>query len=118
VTWKYNCREVARAVSSDQLSELSLGRRLLVRWHLLMCRDCKRYASQIDAIGSAMRRFAREGGADGGEADPIEPERLQALEATILDGLAGGADRNPGGSARSGPHDGSAESSGEDEAAR
>lgn len=105
----HSCREVARAVSSDELSELPLGRRLLMRWHLLMCRDCMRYSKQIEAIGRAVRGYVFERDPDvplgdiecDGEAAGItvEPDRLQSLEATILDDLLGGAGeqhRRPG----------------------
>lgn len=106
----HSCKEVARAVSSDELSELPLGRRLLIRWHLFMCRDCMRYSRQIEAIGRAMRGFALErdprdrdialgldidceedvGNPRGNAADFAEPDRLQLLEDAILDELVGG----------------------------
>jgi len=103
----HSCKEVARAVSSDELSELPLGRRLLIRWHLFMCSDCMRYSRQIEAIGRAMRGFTLESdprdrdialgldvdceGAAEGASDAVDPERLQLLEAAILDDLVGGA---------------------------
>lgn len=105
----HSCKEVARAVSSDELSEMPLGRRLLIRWHLFMCRDCARYSKQIEAIGRAMRGFALErgprdrdialgldvdcegvGDPHGSAADFAEPDRLQLLEDAILDELVGG----------------------------
>ncbi len=49
------CREVTRAIATDELSEAGIGRRLAVRLHLFMCRDCRRYAAQIRAIGEAAR---------------------------------------------------------------
>lgn len=83
------CREVARAASSDGLSELPLRRRLFVRWHLLVCRDCLRYVRQLEAI----RRIAR-----GLETEPDtecaddEFARLETREARIIDELLYGPD--------------------------
>lgn len=101
----HSCKEVARAVSSDELLEMPLGRRLLIRWHLFMCRDCARYSKQIEAIGRAMRGLAHAREPDialgldvdcEGDtkraADPADPDRLQMLEAAILDDLVGGAE--------------------------
>lgn len=109
----HSCKEVARAVSSDELSELPLGRRLLIRWHLFMCRDCARYSRQIEAIGRAMRGFALEheprdadfalgldvdcegvGQTHGSAAEFDEPDRLQLLEEAILDDLRGGGEQH------------------------
>jgi hypothetical protein len=86
------CRDVARAVSGDELAELPLGRRLLMRWHLFVCRDCLRYAQQLQAIGRVARDLDLSRETDPG----IESERLASLEANILAGLergAGGPDR-------------------------
>lgn len=87
-----SCREVARALSSDELSELPLRRRLLMRWHLFMCRDCLRYSRQIAAIGRAARALGLDRTPEAG-IEEIDPERLELLEATILDALVGGAKR-------------------------
>jgi len=51
------CREVTRAIATDELSEAGIGRRLLVRLHLLWCRPCRHYAAQIRSLGEAARRL-------------------------------------------------------------
>ena len=92
-----SCREVARAVSSDELSELPLRRRLLMRWHLFICRDCLRYSRQIAAIGRAARALGLDVRTEA-DVEEIGPERLELLEATILEDLVGGTgqrDRSP-----------------------
>ena len=50
-----SCREIARMVASDELTDAGWVRRLSVRFHLLMCRHCTRYAAELRAIGASAR---------------------------------------------------------------
>ncbi len=45
--WIFNCRHVARLVSESMDYKLSFGRRLGIRFHLLMCSHCARYKKQL-----------------------------------------------------------------------
>ncbi len=54
------CKEVSTAVASDGAARLPWTKRVGVRLHLLMCRHCRRYAAQLAAIGSAVRRLYRD----------------------------------------------------------
>ena len=66
------CKEVTRAIASDELVSAGWQRRLAVRLHLFMCRHCRLYAAQIQAIGAAARSlFGRQ------EDDPRTLERLE-----------------------------------------
>ena len=49
------CKELARLVASDELTETGLARRFGARLHLLMCSHCRRYANQIRRLGQAAR---------------------------------------------------------------
>ena len=82
------CHTVAEVSSRDQLAGLGKWRRAGVRWHLFCCRDCRAYVEQIRAIGQAARELL------AGEGRGIEPEVLDRLEASILERLAGGPDRD------------------------
>ena len=66
------CKEVTRAISTDELAEAGIGRRLAVRLHLLKCRYCRRYAAQIRALGDAAR------GLFGQTTDSVGLEDLKA----------------------------------------
>lgn len=58
------CKEVATAIGQDQLRTGSWTPRLRLRLHLLMCRHCRRYATQVTTIGEATRRVLRKQGDD------------------------------------------------------
>ncbi len=72
-----NCKEVSKAIASDDLETFGLKQRLAVRFHLLMCQHCRRYARQIRAIGAAARELFLGQNEDA--------ELLQNLERNILE---------------------------------
>jgi hypothetical protein len=76
-----NCKEVSRLVSSDELATAGAIKRLRARFHLLMCRECRRYADQLRIIGTAARDKVRS----------LVPERetIARLEKSILDDAFG-----------------------------
>lgn len=81
-----NCKEVSRIVASDELESLGTLKRLRVRFHLLICRKCSRYAEQIRTIGVAARNKFRNLMQD--EASIVR------LERAILDDAFGASDKN------------------------
>ncbi len=66
------CRDLTRMIASEELAEAGWRRRLVVRFHLAMCRYCRRYAAQLRAIGEAARRMLRSGDADSTTLDRLE----------------------------------------------
>jgi hypothetical protein len=55
-----SCREAARLAASDELLQMSGGKRLGYRIHLALCRNCRIYVEQIRAIGRALREHYDE----------------------------------------------------------
>jgi len=53
------CKDVSRIIACDELSDATRSRRLAVRIHLLMCRHCRAYASQLRTLAAASRKLAR-----------------------------------------------------------
>ena len=66
------CRDVAKAVGKDELRTGAWPTRVGLRFHLLMCRHCRRYAAQLRAIATAARTAV-----DGRADDPQVVERLR-----------------------------------------
>ncbi len=71
------CRELTRMIASDELAEASWPVRMGGWLHLLMCRHCRRYATQIRALAAGARRSW------GPEAE--DSARLDQLERRILE---------------------------------
>ncbi len=71
-----NCKDVTRKIASDEFREAGWRERLVVRFHLFMCRHCRRYAAQLRAIGAAARELCRPLSQD--------PSTLERLERQIL----------------------------------
>ena len=66
-------------VGSDELENAPWTRRLGVRFHLLMCRHCRRYRTQLQAVGVTARRIF------GGQS--ADEETLERVQKSILNKL-------------------------------
>ena len=54
---KPTCREVHRLTSEGLDRELSMGEKVRVRMHLLVCNACRNFNVQMQLIRRAMRRL-------------------------------------------------------------
>ena len=73
------CNEVTRLIASDELETAPWRTRLSVRFHLLMCRHCRRYVAQLRDIGQATRRLFRAGGNEKAEGEAVERIKRSVL---------------------------------------
>jgi hypothetical protein len=80
------CKEVAGAIAADELVCASWLRRLSVRFHLLMCTHCRRYARQIRKIGEAVRTLVSSETADSTSREQL---RVSILERISTDNRTG-----------------------------
>lgn len=86
------CKEVSTLIARGELAEASFTRRLAVRVHLAMCRHCRAFQRQLQAISAAARsradqldpdpefeakliRRVRDADRPANEADPPHPLR-------------------------------------------
>ena len=53
-----SCKDVTRLLSESMDHSLPLGKRVGVRFHLLICRFCARYKRQLLLIRETVRRLA------------------------------------------------------------
>ncbi len=72
-----SCQEVARLIASEELADLGWLERIQVRFHLVRCHHCRRYADQLRTISTA----ALERGGFG----PADLQALKRLERSILE---------------------------------
>jgi hypothetical protein len=70
----YRCSEVVRLISSDEYLSASPLKRLGIRLHLAMCRNCTRYVRQLRALGAAVRAAGSTG----------SPSEVEGAKAQIL----------------------------------
>lgn len=75
----YRCSEVVRIISSDEYLSAGFFKKLGIRLHLAMCRNCARYVRQLRAMGAALRK--------GGET--LSASELEAARKQILENLSG-----------------------------
>ena len=73
-----SCRQVAGLISRDEIPALRWWQRAEIRMHLIMCVHCRRYATQMRAIGDGIRRLFDV-------STPNEEETVRELERRILD---------------------------------
>ena len=73
-----NCKAVTRKVASDYFSAASPWERFMMRFHLMMCRHCRRYETQLRNIRRAARSLRDQ---------PAEEDTLERLENQILNKL-------------------------------
>ncbi len=84
-----SCKEVTRIVASDEIAGAGWRRGLVIRFHFLFCRHCRRYAAQLRAIGQSARKLLGFGSE--------EPEGIRRLERAILQRLPDGPTDSTGG---------------------
>ena len=78
--WMFNCRQIARLVSESMDRKLPPGRRLGVRFHLLMCRHCARFSKQLHLIRRLIRsRDSTDANYSSTTMDARAKERLRRL---------------------------------------
>ena len=75
------CNEVSGLVSTDEVDDLGLMKRLEFKMHIMMCVHCRRYVQQIKSLGLGARRWAI-----GCEAEPLQ---LKRMEKQVLEEVKG-----------------------------
>ncbi|MCG8632859.1 MAG: hypothetical protein MI863_03475 [Desulfobacterales bacterium] len=55
--WMFRCKDVSALVSQSMDTSLPLGKRMGIRFHLMMCHMCREYKKQLHLISRAMRRL-------------------------------------------------------------
>ena len=82
-----NCKEVTRRLASGEWEEASWSQRLAIRFHLLMCRYCRRYAAQLRAIRATARNLWGPGSEDSDTLDRLESQILGRLPESPGDSM-------------------------------
>ena len=54
-----NCQEATRLLSEAQERKLSLGEKVELKFHTLMCKGCRNVGEQVSSISDLMKHYAR-----------------------------------------------------------
>ena len=73
-----SCEETARLHATDEIRDGNLVARLRVKLHLMMCANCRRYASQLRALGRAARRASSHPQRDASSLRHLEESILES----------------------------------------
>ncbi len=73
------CRELTRKIASDEFREATLWQRFAVRFHLLRCCHCQRYARQLREIGSAARTLWSTPSQDRSTIERLQRQLLEGI---------------------------------------
>ena len=72
-----NCKDVTKIIASSERSHWR--RRLEIRMHLLMCKHCRKFSLQLDAIKTGVRKLF-----EPNQADAYQDSQIKDLEDRIL----------------------------------
>ncbi|MCP3898481.1 MAG: zf-HC2 domain-containing protein [Desulfobacteraceae bacterium] len=53
--WVFNCKDVSSLISRSLDKKLPLSTRLGIKFHLMMCKLCRRYEKQLLIIHAALK---------------------------------------------------------------
>ncbi len=81
-----NCKEICRKIASDEYADATGWERLVLRYHLWRCKNCRCYEEQLRAMGASMQQLLHE--------DPPTATTLERIEREILENNAAGSDRS------------------------
>lgn len=79
--WLFNCSDISDLVSRSMDEDLPLPRRAGIKFHLMMCRYCARYARQLGIIRQKIQSLS---GVDTEPAvTPMSAGRKEALKQML-----------------------------------
>jgi hypothetical protein len=76
--WLLNCKEISHLVSQSMDTKLPLQKRLGIKFHLLICRYCDRYAKQLLIMRNTIHAFSDVN--DGPPLKTMSGERKERLK--------------------------------------
>ena len=79
-----SCKDVTKLVSESMDRSLPLGKRVGVRFHLLICRFCERYRRQLLLIRETARNLAHAGEMPGEPfPETLSPEARERIRKSL-----------------------------------
>jgi hypothetical protein len=79
--WMFNCKEVTRVVSESMDRTLPIHQRMFIRMHLLMCKYCSRFRSQLLLIRDLSR--SEEMAGDSDDTIVLPPDACKGIKRSL-----------------------------------
>lgn len=73
-----NCKEVVTILSSKEPE--NWRERIQLKFHLLMCHHCAKYAKQIEALKSGVKNIMQKSNVDDSKIKRIEDQVLKKIQ--------------------------------------
>ncbi|UCH20203.1 MAG: zf-HC2 domain-containing protein [Deltaproteobacteria bacterium] len=80
--WMFNCKEVTRVVSESMDRTLPIHQRIFIRIHLLMCKYCSRFRSQLLLIRNLIRSEKMRAG-DSDDTIVLPPDACGRIKRSL-----------------------------------
>lgn len=55
-----NCKQATKLMSQGMDRDLSLGRKMSLRFHLMMCSGCRNFSKQLEFLRQGCRKISQE----------------------------------------------------------
>jgi len=79
-----SCKDVTQLLSESMDTSLPIGKRVGVRFHLLICKFCARYERQLALIRETVRHLvAAEETAGGTLGEPLSEEAKERIRRSL-----------------------------------
>ena len=77
----FSCKEATRLASEEMDRPLSLGEKLGLRLHLIICSTCRRFRAQLHYVGRAVKVWTRVASLGG-----LSQERREKIRQDLRQG--------------------------------
>ena len=85
--WMFNCNDISKKVSRSMDHTLPIHERMMIAFHLMMCKYCRRFKNQLLIIRQAML-FEEPAGHDSGKSISLPAEAGKRIEQAMLNSLS------------------------------
>lgn len=77
------CKDTSQIISQSLDRQLTMRERFALKFHLLICKHCRRFSQQLQTIGLALKLIARANEDDKIKMPPETKERImQSIESS------------------------------------
>ena len=85
--WMFNCKDISKKVSRSMDGTLPIHERMMIAFHLMMCKYCRRFKNQLLIIRQAVQ-FEEAAGHDPGKPTSLPVEARKRIEQAMLNSLS------------------------------